>query len=376
MNGNFHDLRQTIFNLRKRIVPKQTIKKQPINKGLPEGIDWDTLNSVFQSRFEDRPATISFQHLSGWKSAGAFRLFITTEKGKATSLIFKNSLYKQEEIPALMDLPVCPGLAEFAIYSQPEGELKKYLPEVFFAEEVTPKEHYRYLLEDLQQGYRHIFNVEDIVFGSTLLPRLHQALQAWAAKTKQNGLLIYDCDFSQALDNYARKNLEAYQAQSDDPFLRETLSQWPGITQMHLRQEFFACQSQIPIHGDTNYTNIHLSKADPNDFKVVDWEWAGFGSRYADLASLIKGTSPEIENRIFQNYFDGSNKMAECIDGPYSSVESKRLYLWSQMERGILDAAFLASQHLNSSEKTEFSYPRAITLSLKRLLTAYQQLSN
>lgn len=369
------NLRRWVYGLRRKYF--QPRANPPVyDPGLPLGIEPGELDEICREHFNEHAREFSYQHLSGWKSAGAYRVRINTARGNIVSLIYKDSLYAPELIPALVDLPVIPGPPEYVIFSQPDGALAPYLPRVYLAEEIEPKAHYRYVLEDLKENYSIVYGLEDILRLTSLLPKFHQALDEWSTNVHPQGLLNYGKEFSLAMQEYARINLVNYSQQSDDSTLKAVLERWPQIAEMHLKPDFFALQPSRPIHGDTNYTNIHIHKHDPQQFKIVDWEWAGFGSPYADLASLLKSAPKDIEKLGF-NRFTGTRKEPNpCLNHDLTEEESHRLYLWCQLERGMLDAGFLAAQCLKSNNHTAFSLPRAVTVSLQRLLTVYQQLSN
>lgn len=364
-------LRIWIHRLRKKY-QKRTKRVYQTLPGLPAGIDRAVLESIYHQYFPGNISSVAHYHLSGWKSAGAFRLLIKTDRGNEHRLIFKHAIYSDDAIPALIDFPVRPGGSEYAIYHRACGALTNLLPEIYLAEEVQPGIEYRYLLEDLSDNFRIIKGDDHKLLISKLLPQLHQVLGVWAGKVHPQGLIQFDPRFSLALQQYTRINLEQYSFQSDQPIVKKVISLWPQIAELHASHRFNTGQGQL-IHGDTNFTNIHINKQDPTQFKLVDWEWAGFGSPFADLTSLLKGALPDVQKRAFQNYSQANTRYGLIQE---THQENWHKFLWCNIERGMLDSAFLASQYMNDTTPAKFHLPDAISISLKQLLDNYQLLSN
>lgn len=373
--ASYFDLRQLVHRLQNRYLDSKKSELPPI-QGVPPGIDIKTIQAICAEAFHTSVLSVSYYHLSGWKSAGAYRLIIETHPGEFTHLIFKDTIYETEEIPALLNLPVRPGPAEYAIYRQPMGPLANYLPTVYLAEEIVPNLHYHYIFEDLASDYHIVKSYEDILNFSRLLPNLHLALNEWAAQVDINCLIQYDRDFSLALQLYARRSLEDFSQHVEDTTLHQVLSHWKEITQIHLLPEFFTLQPRVVIHGDANYTNIHINRYDSQKFKIVDWEWAGVGSPLADLASLLKGAPGEVEARAVREFIPANKQSNLSLAPGLTSQQYQRMYQWCKLERGMLDASFLAIQHLSTRNQPQFSLPNAISHALQRVWDSYKQLSN
>jgi hypothetical protein len=365
----FYDLRKNLFHYRRKLVPL------PVEEGLPPGLDADMLDRVCQEQGSGRVKSVKYQHLSGWKASGAYRLHIKILSGREIRLVYKEAVYGYENIPALADLPVCPGPAEFAVFSQPFGELAPFLPRVYLAEERIPGKHYCYIVEDLSEDYHYVEESSAAFLASKMLPKLHLALSAWSEKADTNSFIEYGINFSKMLQQYAQNNLVAYRRVAFDPSLNKVLENWSEITELHLHPGFFTLQPSIPIHGDTNFTNIYIHNKNPDDFKVVDWEWAGFGSPFADLVSLMKGMPLLMERKALSAFISQAVNLKSGLMLGLNDKEYRQFYYWCQIERGMLDAAFLSSQLLNSSQQGKFSLSTAVSSSLQRMLTAYQQLT-
>ncbi|NLG99509.1 MAG: aminoglycoside phosphotransferase family protein [Chloroflexi bacterium] len=376
---NHSALKKFLYSLRKRII-RHLRNNNSYKPGLPDGIDFSTIDQIIQNAYNEPVVSARFQHLSGWKPTGAFRICLQTQRGKKIRLIFKEAVYSPAEIPALVNFPARPGAPEYSILrmveSHPDSELARYLPKMYFAEEIEPGHHYRYIQEDLGENYRRATNTRDILHVCSLLARFHAAMLDCTIDLKSKDQLIrYNREFSRALQVYALKILERYRQHTDDEAIRRVLDAWQAITDLHLRDEFFDLQARIPIHGDTNHTNIHINHQDPQLIKMVDWEWAGIGSPFADLASLLKGQSDEVELCGFSLFISEASHHPD-MSPKLDKTQKLRLFRWSKLERGLIDSAFLSSQYLDSTHNARFSLPTAINQALSRVYTTYKLLEN
>ncbi|HEX2475569.1 MAG TPA: phosphotransferase, partial [Lacipirellulaceae bacterium] len=155
---------------------------------------------------------------------------------------------------------------------------------------------------------------------------------------------------------------------------REVLNLWPALIDLHseLRNGASPLPQQL-IHGDANNSNVYLHKTLPSRLVLVDWEWAGFGDPFLDLASLLKGVDATTERRC-RRLFAGSSSdipRRNALDGP----DGVALYLLNQLERGILDASYLSAHLSGSTHNTKFDVSRAIMNSLGRVQDAFRRLS-
>jgi len=336
-----------------------------IVKGTPQGIDFEVLNQWCLDHLREPLRHVSHVHLSGWKTSGAFRLLLRTKRGRFWSLVYKNAIYTQDHIPAATGLPAMPGPPEYLVYKHGQAKLTKYLPRVYLCVEIIPGLHYRYLLEDLRPEYRPICDSTDMLRAATELHAIHVAMNEWLLVAGQDGLLRFDREFSAGLLNYARENLERYIQETADKSVSGVLELWPQVSEVHQRKEFYEFQTIRPIHGDYNRSNIHFHTKKTGVIRIVDWEWAGMGIAHRDLVSLLKGSNPEIEQQAFKRFCEQDNS--------FSFNEHKRLYRWCQLERGLLDGAFLAKQQIESPSKIDW-VPGYIEASMQQILYAYQEL--
>ena len=336
-----------------------------IVKGTPEGIDFKTLSQLCIDHLGEPLRHVSHVHLSGWKTSGAFRLLLRTKRGRFWSLVYKNAIYTKDNIPAATGLPVMPGPPEYLVYKHGQAKLTKYLPNVYLCLEIIPGLHYRYLLEDMRPEYRPICDSTDILRAATELHALHVAMSEWSLVAGQDRLLRFDREFSAGLLNYARESLERYVQETADKSVSKVLELWARISKVHQRKEFHEFQAIRPIHGDYNRSNIHLHTNKTDAIKIVDWEWAGMGIAHMDLVSVLLGSNPEIEQQALKRFWEQDNSL--------SFNEHKRLYQWCQLERGLLNGAFLAKQQMESRSKIAW-VPGEIKASMQRVLYAYQEL--
>jgi len=134
-----HRLQRFIKRLRKgsQRVPLSS-KKRP-TPGIPAGLNQDVLEKTCVEHYSSRPRIIQYQHLSAWKSSGAYRLLIALENGRDIRLVFKEANYSREEIPAVEGLPVQIGIPEYQVYYHNSNHPFEYLPTTLLAEEVIPE---------------------------------------------------------------------------------------------------------------------------------------------------------------------------------------------------------------------------------------------
>jgi hypothetical protein len=332
--------------------------------GPPPGIEQQILDQTCQ-KLTGFPAT-GYQHtlLSGWKKCGAYRVFLHNAGNKKTSVIFKNAYYDQEQIPALAGLPVQPGAPEFTIYQTPSPELQDFLPQVYLCRQLEPGRHYHYLLEDLSQNYTRCHQPAHILEAVRQLPRLHRSLNQWQQQLPASNLLDYQHGFSQALRHYALPRLQKYWQRYDSRVAAQLLRQWDGITALLEAPCLQNSASTGVIHGDYNSANLmtrHRAR-----LKVLDWEWAGIGLRHADLAALLKRTTETFEEQALRIY--------ASLEPSLSFNEHVRQYHSCQLERGILDASFLAVQAGQTGHATRLNLLTYIEDSIANSLRSLAQL--
>jgi len=357
---------RALRRLVRRPAQRPSPRHRSVHEGLPDGLDFETVNQICQHQFGERLETVSHVHLSGWKTSGAFRLRLGMSGRCHHTVIYKNAVYRLEEIPAVDGLPVRPGPPEYIVYRQGSGSFSDYLPAVYYCEEVVPGQHYRYLLEDVNTVYHPLsYRSPKIVNIAAGLPALHETMRRWAQDIGTDGLLKYGSAFSSALAVYVQTQLGRYQQVIKSSDVEQVLKNWRAISTIHLSPDFIVPDLLQPIHADYSPANIYVSKRIP--IKILDWEWAGIGLPHADLASLLKRANPELEQKAFAAYSQQDRRL--------SGHEHHRWYEWCQLERGLLDAGYLAKQYLDTDQPAQ-KIPHYIEKSLQRALRAFKTLTN
>jgi thiamine kinase-like enzyme len=336
------------------------------SRGVPASLEERLLRDIVRRHAGSELQSAFYEHLSGWKEKGAFRLKLKTANGRELRLIYKDAVYDLQQIPALARLPVAPGPPEFAVYTAASAALQEYLPHAYLCEEVEPGRRYRYVFQDLDETYREIETPDDIVRVAGDLGSFHAALSKSASRLFGQRLLDYDGPFYRSIHAYVDENLDRYRSQFPGKLLDEIRMAWPGI-QQHLNDGALELPGKYrPIHGDLNVSNVLVGRHSPRSFKVIDWEWAGWGLPQADAAALLKKTPPDVEKRGFDAFVEGNSE--------FSPDEHRRLYLRCQLERGLLDAAFLAVQASEKTGPSRVNMPRHIERSLAWVLKTYHEL--
>ena len=315
--------------------------------GLPESLNAELIDALCRERGKGRLKRCSHVHLSGWKSLGAYRIELLTENGERWMLIYKDECYRTDVIPALDGLPVLPGPPEATILRMRDSALSPFLPELISFRELQPGRHFQFLLEDLSQDYELLRpkKIDHVEAARTLL-RLQSAMQASFRGRPLEGLIYYDRSYSERLLDYARSSLASYAARVTDGPVTSVVDRWEVIESVHQRDEFYDDALPVLIHGDYNASNIHVPRARGNQLKIVDWEWAGVGVAHADLAALAKSVPREDAPALLQVIIDNDRR--------FSPEQHRRVFAWCQLERGLLDAAFLAHQELATNRSVSW----------------------
>lgn len=356
-----------IFKRRSRLQPT------PVT-GVPEGIDYDTLSELCLERTGAALKKVSFVHVSGWKRAGAYRIFLENRRGSEWRLIYKNAVYNLEHIPALQDFPVTPGPPEFLVYGHANGRLARYLPEIYLCAETVRDKRYQYLLEDLSSDFIPVAETDGRKIKFTVaaqLPAFHSAMGEWLSSIGEDRLLRYDRDFSRALRDYTGSVLQQFAHYALSPLLREALDKWPQLSALSLLGNDKYFDELKPIHGDANGSNILVHRKDPTRIKFIDWEWAGLGMPFADMVSLFRRGNAEINKKLVTVYSENGNGKIVA--------DALRQYGWCRLERSMLDAAYIGAQYMGSSEvekrKDDAWAPKFVENSLATMLDAYAELA-
>lgn len=338
-------------------------------EGIPEGLDNDTMHQFAAGRLGGPIKKVRHLHLSGWKHSGAFRLVLTGSFGRTISCIYKNAVYLEGHIAALDGLPISPGPPEYFVYKHAGPTLRRYLPEIYASREIKPGEHYQYLMEDLSLRYSGFQKQEPrLLLVCERLPQIHDDLDRSLGADARQRLLQYDETFSARLLDYAGENLRRLHARSQTKKLDQVLASWNHVADVYLTvvSEIYPQAPMTPIHGDSNITNVLFHRTQPREFRLIDWEWAGIGIAHCDLVSLLKRASPETEQQGLRLYSENS--------GARTLVQDRYIYEWCKLQRGLLDAAFLAKQVLDSDRPPKRPLEEHIDRALGRTIESYKAL--
>jgi hypothetical protein len=332
-------------------------------RGLPDGIRQDEVEDVCRRHFGERPIRTAYVHLTGWKTSWVHRIFVRCESGKRLSLVFKNAVYNDEHVPAVRDLPVTPGPPEHTVYrallEKPAEPLARLLPKTYLAEEIEPGRHYRYLLEDLGSRFVRLERRQATLRIASLLPVVHKALRS--VDIDPNRLLKYDRSFRAGLLEYARTAVTRYSDLVGSKAADDLLASWEAVEAAYPAEIPDTDQFEGPIHGDPNITNVLFCGGES---RFIDWEWAGLGLPHVDLAAVVKGAPPELEEESLRTFVREHGGAGED--------EHRRLYLICKVERGLIDGAFLAIQAMDAAGQAGFD----IDGPLRRALATARLINN
>lgn len=335
-------------------------------QGLPPALAFETLDALCRERGMGGLRQCAHSHLSSWKTFGTYHIKLLTESGAHWSLIFKNECYRSDVIPALEGLPVSPGLPEALIYRIGSGVLSPFLPQLIWFREIEPHHHFQYLLEDLVETHvrlgRDLADYMRVAYG---LVRMQRALKETFAGNCPDSLLNYDRCYSERLLAYAAANFRKYVSQTGDGAIEALLNRWRDVEFEHQRDEFYHDSQRNMIHGDFNRSNIYVDRANRTQLKVGDWEWAGRGLPHADLAALAKPLCKEHQLALLQVFINDDERL--------DPEQHRRMFYWCQLERRLLDAAFLARQQMLSARRVQWA-PAAIRRAAKDIIFTVESL--
>ena len=336
-------------------------------QGLPEGMSREQLQEIcIQVRGEAIRST-RYEHLSSWKEAGAYRIAVQFANGTTWCIIYKDAVYSLDQIPALKGLPYHPGPSEYALFHSPPRSLQPFLPQCFWTSEVQPGRRYRYVFEDLVDDFTRIQGREGLLEAVEMLLPLEGALRDWRPDN-QGKLLFFDGQASQAMEVYAEETLRRYFEIHPSPLANEFLANWPDIRDAHRVNGPELASTTTLVHGDLNTTNIYVHKSKPGEYRLVDWEWAGWGNPYLDLACLLKRTPVAFEEEALAIY--ARNHPERSFDAHWMA------YQWHQLDRGLLDGAYIAAQLLENPYRPEWDMAGFMEDSLEDVISRTQILSS
>ena len=342
-----------------RVLRGQRTPRNVVRPGPPPGLACEILNREVLRGFGAAPTVVQHTHLSGWKHAGAYRVFLDTAAGQM-SLVFKDARYSADHIGALQGLPVRPGGPELAVYTRGEPRFAHWIPRALWCMETVPNERYQYLLEDLDPTHARPGHSATPSALCAQLPQFHDDLHA-AFGDDPDTFLRYDAAFAGQMLGYAHDALSRYAQRPGTRAVRRLLGDWDRLEQQYLtgRDEVFARVPLQPIHGDLNLANVLNARHGGDEFRLLDWEWAGVGLPHFDLATALKGAATDAERQALEAYGRASS-------GHESTTELWQTYRWCQLLRSLLDASFLARQRMDSTLTGRLDLDRYVRDSVSR----------
>jgi len=341
-----------------------------MKKGYPDGFPDGVLETALRERGGGKVNDVRYQHLSGWKKRGAYRLVAQDDRKRDWRFIYKSVIYEESEIAALKGLPLTLGQAEYAFYRSADSKINEFLPDVYASGEVVPGSHYWYLLEDLSPEYTTTDDVNKILVLSEKLPDIHAAIGSCMDADLRERVLRFDRQFSLRLLPYATDNLKRLAREKEVLGLRERLATWDQLSDTYgtMLEQIFSVNQLGPIHGDLNVTNVMFHRDDSSRFKLIDWEWVGIGLPHSELASLLKAVPPELEAKALSTY-----RLASGLD---NDPDFERIYLWCKLQRGIFDAGFFARQMTDDQHDTTPNLEPHLSRALDRAYKALHDLGD
>jgi len=334
--------------------------------GIPEGVDAALLESLCEQLLQQPLGRVSYRRLSAWKTTGSYRVHLHGRDGGRTSVIAKEARYGADEIPALDGFPILPGAPEYAVCSAGARHPSPLLPGVYQAQELEPSLRYRYVFEDLVPEYSVADDVRGVAELAPRLPSIHASLAPLFETLDSSRLINYDADYRAGLFSYATDSLTAYDARFPNDAVRRVLDDMARLESGATSVLGGAADLIGPAHGDFNTSNVMIRESGRNDLKLIDWEWAGHGLPHADLASLVKSAAPEVQHAAVRAYAEQVPELTE--------ERHMLLYQWCQLERGVLDASYLATQRRVLGESPSLDLAWCVENSAKIIAQLFETL--
>jgi hypothetical protein len=364
--GKIHRMLSGLLRGRSGSRRRKSTKPERV-EGVPAGLSLETLDRVSREHLGEPVHKVAFEHISSWKASGSYRLFLTSPDGHCRTIIFKNAVYNLEQVPALEGFPLRPGPPEYSVYVNAREPIAEYVPAIFECSEVIPGWQFTYLMQDVRPQYERARRPECILNIAARLPAIHRTLGEWARNAETTYFLGYDRSFSLALQPYVQKWLEEFARRSGDKLVADVLKQWPRISRVHADEMPPLGPCVGVIHGDFGPSNIMIHGEFPDRIKLIDWEWAGTGPAHGDLASLLKGVTRDVEEQALTAYAERDDRL--------SPADHVAAYRWCRLERGFLDAGYVAAQYVKGKAETMLNLPGFISGAAGRILRSYKELA-
>lgn len=323
--------------LRPMLVPLASYRRSW--EGLPPGIEHGFVDETCRAAFGKAAKSIRTTPLYTYKAEGTYRLFITLTQSYPRTMILKNARLTPDTFPAIDGFPGAVGEPEWQVLSGAVKTVGDYLPRVYAAVEVEAGRHYRYLLEDLAWNRARVRTNDQILEALHHHQQLLSALNQGAAEgPPPQSWLVHDHTNGQGFLMYVQEALSRFDVNEHESAVARLLGGWQELSDKYVS---IPAELSVPsklVHGDYNGQNLFLAHRS-DDFRVIDWEWAGWGPPHIDLASLLKYTSSDFQQAAVQRYF---------ADDPTTDPQGHwRLFMWARLARALLDAALHAKQNVS-----------------------------
>lgn len=302
---------------------------------------------------EKKPIFEEFQpYLQG---RGTYRLSLETEAGP-WSVVYKNDV-RAPSMSAFQEYWFYGNLrstssapTEYLIYKAAENALAKYLPRTYLCTEVIPGRHYQYLIEDLHNHRLPLgASIPEV---AAELPAVHAAMREWARTVHSDAIFRID-----ALRHSLGTDLESYARKTSDEVILKVCRLWARLYDQN--NEFTEIATQ-PVHGDLWPVNILVRKDNPYPIKIIDWESVLWGVPHADLATMLWGAKPSVEQEALVLFSRNDKNL--------TLHEHARLYRWCQEEHCVLSAAGYIKEHMEYGARGPVILPKHLGKRIARLV--------
>lgn len=353
------DVLRSVPALRKRVRYIPT-------RGLPPGLSRTHFSRVVNDVLGETLQRTLYRHMSQWKEKGAYRILLHTKSGATESMIYKDVDYGQDDVAGLHELGIQPGPPEYQIYTHCSDQMQEYVPQVHYCARFREGTRYHILLEDADLSHAEAEDLRGVV---RELARLHKRLEAAvdASDADKGQLIDYGVEFKKGLPEYAIEGITDFAAITESNTARLICEGWNAIERVYRRHAGKHQDLLVPVHGDTNLTNVLMS-ARNGEVRFVDWELAGIGLPQWDLAGLLKSApvDDETENALVELFYEKSDRRG------LSRSDNRFLYRLCKLEHAMLGASLWTRYFTRRPTLSGAKLQPMIESELNRLVTAYR----
>lgn len=337
--------------------------------GPPPGTPWANIAKRLEDILGARIRSVAHRPISGWKSAGAVRLWLQLDDNVWRTLVLKRLDYTMAALPAAQILPFDISQTERIIFAHADRD-QQFIARplvILGPDDLQQSSTALVVMEDLAPAWRRPRVHHDYSLVIARLDRIHESMaQVATGHAKELPLIRYDRHLAVPLAELFERNLMAELSSLEDPGVLRLLARWPDIKEILTRLPL----PEVPaayVHGDFVPAHIFMRWLPTPRLRLIDFEWLGIGPPHADLASLLKRARPSIE-RIGLRLYSAQHR-------EFSPGEHRVLYEWCQLCRGILDAVYLTLHRKLSSPPREPTVSQYARSSLGRAGLAAERLA-